>query len=113
MRTIIAGCRTATDFQDVQKAIEDSEFDISVVISGAARGADKLGEEWAARNNISIERYPANWDKYGRSAGPIRNGEMAKVADALIALWDGQSRGTKNMIETAEKKGLKVHIHYI
>jgi hypothetical protein len=54
--------------------------------------------------------FPADWKTHGKAAGPIRNRQMAKNAEALIALWDGNSRGTKNMIETATKLGLKVYV---
>lgn len=68
---------------------------------------------WARRNNVPVEKYPANWDKYGKSAGYIRNEEMAKVADSLLAIWDGKSRGTKHMIDIATKKGLTVFIYKV
>ena len=80
------------------------------IISGGATGADALGEQFAKENNLELIVVPANWEKYGRAAGPRRNAEMAEMADALIAFWDGKSRGTKNMIETAEKKGLLVRV---
>ena len=79
-------------------------------MSGHASGADSLGEKFAADHNLQCELYPADWDKHGKAAGPIRNAEMAEVADALIAFWDGQSRGTKSMIDLARKKGLQVAI---
>ena len=57
-----------------------------------------------------MELFPADWKKYGKSAGYVRNSEMAEVAESLIAFWDGKSRGTKNMIDIAKNKGLKVRI---
>ena len=81
-----------------------------IIVSGHASGADSLGEKFAADHNLQCELYPADWDKHGKAAGPIRNAEMAEVADALIAFWDGQSRGTKLMIDLARKKGLQVAI---
>ena len=86
------------------------DFMPSVVISGTANGADKLGEEWASIGNIPIERYPADWATYGKRAGYVRNAEMAEVADCLVACWDGESKGTGHMIEIAKKKGMPVHI---
>lgn len=67
-----------------------------------------MGEAWARENGISYIRFPADWDKYGRSAGMIRNREMAKYAEALIAIWDGRSRGTSNMMSTAAVLGLRI-----
>ncbi len=64
-----------------------------------------LGEKYAAENGFKIERYPAEWDKYGKMAGPIRNEKMAKSADYVICFWDGQSKGTKSMIEYARECG--------
>jgi len=113
MRTIIAGSRSAT-LADLNAAMLECPWrdKITLVISGCARGADLHGENWASLHQIPIERYPANWKKYGKSAGFIRNEQMAQVADALIAIWDGESRGTANMINHTEKLNLPVHIHY-
>lgn len=113
MKTIIAGSRGIVDFATVQQAVEISQFNITEVVSGTARGVDKLGEDWAKLNNIEIKRFPAEWDKYGRSAGFIRNKQMAEYAEALIAVWDGKSKGTKNMTHWAIKYRLKLYIHYI
>ena len=81
------------------------------IVSGAYyRGADKLGEQYAKERGFKITRFPANWNKYGKAAGPKRNEQMANYADALIAFWDGKSRGTKNMIDFAEQLGLDLKI---
>ena len=82
------------------------------IVSGGAKGADKLGEDYAKAYGYDIKVFPANWNKHGKSAGPIRNKQMAEYADALIAFWDGKSRGTKNMINNAKTLGLKIKIHY-
>jgi len=113
MRTIIAGGREVTEYAHIIRATQRCGWTPAVVISGHARGVDKLGELWAERNKIPCEIFPANWDLYGNKAGPIRNNQMAEVADALIAIWDGKSRGTKHMIDTATKKGLKVYVHLL
>ena len=83
----------------------------TVVISGTASGADRLGEAWAAKSGVPCERFPADWNRHGKAAGPIRNEQMADHAEALIALWDGASRGTAHMINAANRKGLRVHVH--
>lgn len=113
MKTIIAGSRTIYDYNCLKNAIAASKFNISTVISGTAKGADKLGEIYAKNRKIPLEQFPANWNKYGKSAGYIRNAEMAKNADALIALWDGKSKGTKHMIDIANKNNLIVFIWYV
>lgn len=114
-RVIIAGTRDFSDYQllrDKCDAILSSKKQDSkiIIVSGTARGADQMGERYARERGYRIERYPADWDRDGNSAGPIRNALMADNADALIAFWDGRSRGTMNMIDTAKDKGLMVRI---
>ena len=114
-RVIIAGGREFQDYALVKQKCDyylqnKLQTDTVVIVSGHATGADSLGERYASENGLSVELHPADWQRHGRAAGPIRNEEMASVADALIAFWDGQSRGTKNMIDTANAKGLKVAI---
>jgi hypothetical protein len=113
VRTIVAGSRTVTDYDLVADAIASATWPITVIISGGAKGVDELGEAYAYLHKIPLEVFNANWNKYGRSAGHMRNEEMAKNADALIAIWDGESRGTANMIETAKKYKLKVHVRVV
>ena len=110
MKVIIAGSRGITDEQQIFSAIKASEFEITEVVSGGADGVDKFGEKYANRYDIPLKIFLPDWKKKKASAGIIRNSEMAKYAEALIAVWDGKSRGTKNMIETASKKGLKVFV---
>lgn len=115
MRVIIAGSRDGGfTFEDVRDAVAQAElYEIvpTVVLSGTARGVDRLGETWANSNAIPIERYPADWDRYGKSAGYIRNKQMAGEADALIALWDGESKGTRHMIEIANSLDLPMYVY--
>lgn len=115
MKTIIAGSRTHTRIADVIDAIHKSGFDITMVISGGAKGVDDIGE-WLAAAYLDLGtaiRFEADWERYGKSAGPIRNSQMARFADALIAVWDSKSPGTKDMIDQATQRGLKVYIHYV
>jgi hypothetical protein len=109
LKTIIAGSRNAPN--QVSEAVKKSGFQVTEVVSDRCRGPDIHGEEWAGDNQIPVKYFPADWDRYGRSAGYRRNAEMADYAEALIALWDGTSRGTKNMIDLAQKRGLKVYVH--
>ena len=110
MRTIIAGSRNCTDIRAVNLAVQLSGFIPTLIVSGDARGADKLGQEWAANNHVPCSIYPAQWDTYGKSAGYRRNEEMAKHADALVAVWDGKSSGTKHMIDIAKREELRVFV---
>lgn len=110
MRVIIAGSRSARNYLDCIRAVDAARFEITEVISGTAAGADRLGERYAEENGITLRKFPADWSKHGKSAGYIRNQEMADNADALIALWDGESRGTKHMMDIAQKKGLQIYV---
>ncbi len=113
LRTIIAGSRTAVRIEDVEAALATCPWQPSVVISGAAPGADRLGERWAEARGVRVERYPAEWALFGKAAGFLRNKQMAEVAEALVAVWDGESPGTRNMIEHAKQMGLAVHVHSV
>lgn len=111
MKTIIAGGREITDIELVRQAVKLSGFEITEVVSGKARGVDTLGEQYAEENSIPVRDFPARWDLLGKAAGFIRNKEMANYGEALIAVWDGDSAGTRNMIKNARSKGLKVFVY--
>lgn len=130
MRLIIAGSRTVPDNpagmhileQAIRNSGEQGRFTdraISEVVSGGARGADKVGERWAKEHDIPVRVIPALWGLHGRSAGYRRNEEMARYAmgygsdGGLIALWDGQSPGTRHMIEVAGREGLEVWVEIV
>lgn len=103
-KLIIAGSRSILDYDVLLLAIEKSGFnpdDYNVVVSGCALGADSLGIRYAMETKKKIMQFPvsaADWRLHGPSAGPIRNQKMAEVGDALIALWDGESKGTMDMV---------------
>ena len=115
-RIIVAGGR---DFQDEAylntslDQLREEYIDIEIV-SGHASGADKLAEAYAARLGLKLRIFPAEWKKYGRAAGPIRNREMLdyimEEKPVVAAFWDGQSKGTKNMIEQAQKKNVDCRV---
>ena len=113
MKVIIAGSRTITDYATVTRAVADSGFKISTVIQGGARGVDRLGRLWAMNHNVESVELKARWDTDGKAAGMIRNRKMAEVADALIAVWDGKSRGTIHMIRTMKSLGKPTHVHNV
>ena len=109
MKLIIAGGRNVTEVSDygakeVQAFIDFYKLtDVTEVVSGTAKGADQLGELWAEVAGVPVKQFPANWEYYGRGAGHIRNKQMADYADALMIIWDGKSRGSRNMKETMIK----------
>lgn len=99
MITIIAGSRKINDYIFIKRIIQMAPFTIRHIISGGADGVDGCGISWAREMHLPFTIYPADWKRYGKPAGPIRNQIMADISDALIAVWDKQSPGTKNMIE--------------
>lgn len=107
-KLLIAGSRDFNDYQLLKKSIKPEN--IECIISGCARGADTLAIKYAKEFNIPVEKYPADWNKYGRSAGYIRNKLMVSKATAVICFWDGQSKGTRHTINITKeaKKPLKV-----
>lgn len=125
MRVIIAGSRGITDRSDVEKAIHNAESqyefdfseDVEVLQSGTANGVDQLGEEIARDNEIDIDQYdPEEYmdDAPNPKVAPLlRNSAMAEEGDMLIAVWDGESTGTKDMIDKAESEGLDVYVELV
>jgi len=114
MKLIIAGGRNFTNYEQICKvcdSILQDQTNIEIVSGAYYKGADKLGEKYAKERGYKITQFPANWNQYGKAAGPKRNQQMAEYADALIAFWDGKSKGTKNMIEFAKSKSLKIKIY--
>ncbi len=114
-RIVVSGCRDYNNYTEAREYIDFCVSEIGkeytpIFVSGGCRGADKLGERYAKENGYKIEYYHAEWNKYGKSAGPKRNREMAKAADAVICFWDGESKGTKSMIEYATKLGKPIKL---
>lgn len=112
MKVIIAGgrdfdnydllCRKADKILSRQSGIE--------IVSGTAKGADKLGERYAEERQYPVKRFIPDWNFFGKKAGFIRNEEMAEYADALIAFWNGESKGTRHMIDIATNVGLLIRV---
>lgn len=113
MKTIIAGSREGPTYTDIVVATYGLEWKITEVVCGMAPGADLLGKLWAEKHGIPVKCFPADWSRYGKRAGPIRNVQMAEYADALIAIWDGKSNGTAHMIREARSRGMLVCIFRI
>jgi len=112
MKVIIAGGRDFNDYDLLCRKADkilsrQSEIEI---VSGTARGADKLGERYAIEHGYLIKRFIPDWNYFGKKAGFIRNEEMAEYADALICFWNGKSKGAEHMINIAREKELKIRI---
>lgn len=114
MRLIIAGSRSLyLTPSELAKVIEASGFEATGIISGGARGMDRSGEEYGRERGLPVEIFPADWNNWGKAAGHIRNQEMAAYGHALIAVWDGESRGTANMIAQMKRRKKPVYIHLV
>lgn len=117
-RIIIAGSRNYDNYEEASAFIDSCLVEIRkkytiIIISGGSRGADAIGERYAIANGLNIEKYPADWKRFGRSAGPIRNKQMAEICDLVICFWDGKSKGTKSMIDYANKYNKHIYIKKI
>lgn len=112
-RVIIAGGRDFNDYELLERSMDKLLVNITediAVVCGMARGADTLGEVYAKSRWYEVHYFPADWNQFGKSAGYRRNEQMAQNADALAAFWNGESRGTKHMIDLAKRYNLKVRI---
>ena len=114
-KVIIAGSRGFSNYKLLREQSnkflrEKRKTSNIIIVSGHARGADTLGEKYAQDEGFALEIYPAQWKKLGKQAGYRRNEQMAEVADALIAFWDGSSKGTKHMIDIMNEKNLLVRV---
>jgi len=111
MKVIVAGSRTIEDYDLVEKIIFKSGFKITEIVSGDCKGVDRLALDYAKKHHIKTKLFPAIWAKLGKTAGLKRNYDMANYADALIAIWDGTSLGTGDMIRKAKNRGLEIFIY--
>jgi len=109
MKVAIVGSREFARMERVNECVALLPSD-SVVISGNARGVDRAAEEAARQRGLKVISLPAQWDKYGKSAGYRRNADIVKLADRVIAFWDGISKGTLHTINLAKQKGIPVEI---
>lgn len=114
-KIIIAGGRDFNDYdllkKEASRFLNTLDIDSGLeIVSGGAKGVDAMGERFAQENDFAVKLFPADWSKYGRSAGPKRNKQMAEYATHLIAFWNGESKGTKSMITLAKKNDLNVTV---
>lgn len=116
MRLVIAGSITLTDYKLLLRCLQHTQFAVAlrtnnaVVLSGCAIGIDSLAIRWANKNGIAVERYPPQWDVYGKHAGAVRTATMLDAADGLLAIWNGYSLGTKYAIDYALAAGRPVEV---
>lgn len=110
MIVAIVGSRTINDYELFKAATKQSGFEITEIVSGGANGVDKLAERYARENNIPIKILRPDWDKFGKSAGIRRNVDINKAVEAVIALWDGKSRGTAHSIQLATRRKMPLFV---
>lgn len=117
IRLLIAGSRTFDDYGRLEMECKELLLSLAplqptdiCIISGTAKGADKLGERFAEKYGFCIERFPANWDLYGKSAGYIRNRQMSFVANYALIFWDGKSKGTEGMVGLCKEQNINLKV---
>ena len=107
MKVIIAGGRDYNNYAFLAQIMDDfaKENNVEEVVCSCAAGADSLGAKWAKERGIPVKEFPAEWDVFGKKAGILRNHDMGNYADFLVAFWDGQSTGTRDMISYMKQIG--------
>ncbi|ALU99743.1 DUF2493 domain-containing protein [Campylobacter coli] len=117
MKLLVCGGRDYTDIEHFNKEMDNVfslyQNQIDTIIEGGARGADNMAKNYALKNKINLVEVKADWQHFGKAAGPIRNQRMLSMLDSndcVLAFWNGVSKGTKNMIEIARNKNIKVII---
>lgn len=112
MKLAIAGSRNFNDFAFLELKINElrKQYAIDSLISGGAKGADLLAEQYAAKYHLAIECVLPDWKMHSHGAGHRRNEIIVQKCDLLIAFWDGKSKGTKHIIEYAQKQNKQVYI---
>jgi len=119
-RLLIAGSRSIENYDHVkcamQLALQEFKIEISnikTVMSGNAKGTDRLGEKWAKENEIEIKLFIPDWSKHGKIAGLLRNSDMLQESDYVVCIYDGKSNGTKDTINKAKKLNKLIYVHTI
>ena len=114
MTILIGGSRDYNDYNNftvqMNNIISKLNTEDIIILSGHCLGVDALGEKYAVEKGYELKLFPADWTRYGRAAGPVRNRTMAEIADLVIAFWDGKSKGTKYVIDNCKKKNKPLQV---
>lgn len=115
MIIVVSGSRSITNYHRVKRAIETAirlwePRTVEIMHGDCPTGVDRLAQQYAESIGLTVYKKPAEWDAHGKAAGPIRNGLMAVQGDALVAVWDGVSRGTKDMIQRMQAHGKPTYV---
>lgn len=105
MKTAVIGSRTFDNYEQLKTILDNLGDKPTEIISGGAKGADALAERYAQENDLPLTIHLANWQEYGKAAGPIRNQQIIEDCDQVVAMWDGLSKGTQHSIKIAKAKG--------
>ena len=110
MIVCVCGCRHFADYDWFATKLSEvlADVPVTMIVWGGARGVDTMANQWAKANGIRRRVIRADWDRYGKAAGPIRNGVMVRASDMVVAFWDGKSSGTGDMIRQSKSAGLRV-----
>lgn len=109
LKVAVIGSRSLTDYDVVEEAMEPYRNRAGMIVSGGARGTDRLAEEWAKENEVETLIFLPD-PAHGRGGYRIRNEKIVESADMVVAFWDGKSRGTKMVIEMCKDLGVPVEI---
>jgi len=110
MKIAVIGSRNFNNYQLLKNTLDKYKEKCELIISGGAKGADKLAEKYAEENGIETKIFKPNWKRYGKGAGLIRNRQIVENADLIIAFWDGKSKGTEFSVNYAKKSGKEVEL---
>jgi len=110
VKIAIIGSRTFNNYELVKREMEHYKESVSLIVSGGAKGADSLAERWASENGIMTKIFLPDWEKHGRAAGFLRNKDIVKEADVVLAFWDGQSKGTQHSFKLAQEMNKQIKI---
>lgn len=116
MKAAIVGSRTFDDYNALVEFIDETIDkynleDVDLVVSGAAKGADALGAKFAKDNGIDLLEFPAEWKKYGKSAGFRRNVTIIENCDICFAFWDGESHGTQHDLQLCKEMNKPCYVY--
>lgn len=110
IRLAVVGSRSFNDYKFLSEILQ--WYDVKLIISGGARGADSLARRFAEEHNLPLREFIPEWGRHGRSAGYLRNEQIVEACDEVVAFWNGKSRGTKHTIDIAEQQGKPVSVYW-
>lgn len=113
MKIAVVGSRGFKNYYHLEMNLNEFKWDWEyiTIVSGGAKGADELAKKYAIDNNVPFIEVPADWNSLGKAAGAIRNGRMVDMVEVVLAFWDGESKGTRDMINKTLSKNKELHVY--